>query len=496
MTATLDRPRTAMRVRVVPLAVAAAIVLRLPFVGRPPSADESGFLMVGGQWHSGGTSLYGNYWVDRPPLLVWIFQLASNLGGVTALRLIGCVAVAAVIVGCSVAARMIAGPRAGGWAAVAAAALGSSPLLGAHEVNGELLAAPFIVLSIVATLYALRSEDNRNTRLLAVLAGASAISAILTKQNLADAFVFGLVATFVAWHRHDIDTRKLYRILASAIGGALLALYVVALVTTLHGTSIHGVYEAMYPFRIDASRVQAAGGSQHSISRLFGLLTKFVTSGAVLLLLAGVWGVASKRLRGPAGWALVATSAFAVLSIGSGGNYWAHYLIELIVPLSIVIGVLIAHRQPHARSVVAVVASLAVITSIGWLSVGKHSTTSSLAHAIAASSAPGDTIVTVYGHANLSQQTGLASPYENLWSLPTKTRDPELVGLNRVLDGPEAPTWFVKWSHLNSWGLNTDQVRATLSRDYRVVRYFDGHTVYLHDGVSRPRLTLSAKDTP
>src|SRR3982750_230264 len=48
----------------------------LPFVGRPLSPDEAGFLIVGGQWGE-GSSLYGDFWVDRPPVLVAIFEAAA-----------------------------------------------------------------------------------------------------------------------------------------------------------------------------------------------------------------------------------------------------------------------------------------------------------------------------------------------------------------------------------------------------------------------------------
>ena len=44
---------------------------------------------MGAQWNGAGSSLYGNYFVDRPPLLVSIFRCAASLGGITALRLIG-----------------------------------------------------------------------------------------------------------------------------------------------------------------------------------------------------------------------------------------------------------------------------------------------------------------------------------------------------------------------------------------------------------------------
>ena len=62
------------------LAMAAGVCLGwLPFAGRSLSPDEAGYLIVGGQWGQ-GSSLYGDYWVDRPPALIAIFEAADALG--------------------------------------------------------------------------------------------------------------------------------------------------------------------------------------------------------------------------------------------------------------------------------------------------------------------------------------------------------------------------------------------------------------------------------
>ena len=94
---------------VVPAAAAVAAVARLPFLHRALAPDEAGFLLVGQQWQPGGTSLYGSYWVDRPPLLVTLFRVASDLGGAVPLRLMGCLATVIVVLGCAHVARTVAG---------------------------------------------------------------------------------------------------------------------------------------------------------------------------------------------------------------------------------------------------------------------------------------------------------------------------------------------------------------------------------------------------
>ncbi len=43
-------------------------------------------MLVASQW-TPGSSLYGDYWVDRPPLLIDFFDVADHPGGATALGL-------------------------------------------------------------------------------------------------------------------------------------------------------------------------------------------------------------------------------------------------------------------------------------------------------------------------------------------------------------------------------------------------------------------------
>ena len=106
-------------------AVLLALVARLLLVRLPAWSDEAGYLQIGGSWHLGGhpSSLYGGYWVDRPPVLVTLYGLAERLGGLTPLRLLGAVAATLTILGVADFARTVAGPRLGARA-------GGRPFLG------------------------------------------------------------------------------------------------------------------------------------------------------------------------------------------------------------------------------------------------------------------------------------------------------------------------------------------------------------------------------
>lgn len=81
------------------LAVLLALLMRLPLLGVPVYPDEGGYLLVAQHWDGGGPFMYGDYFVDRPPLLFVPFRLAEALGGVHALRLIAAVLVAVMVMG-------------------------------------------------------------------------------------------------------------------------------------------------------------------------------------------------------------------------------------------------------------------------------------------------------------------------------------------------------------------------------------------------------------
>ena len=164
---------------------------RLLFVARPATPDEGGFLVVASQWHVGGTSLYGDYWVDRPPLLIGLFRLADLTGGLTALRLIGALA-AAVTVGAAridgpTGVRTPGGDRDGRGApppcwsprctARRSSTVSCSPRPSSRSASGS-------------RSRRCDTDDPLAARGAALGAGLAAVLALLVKQNMADVVVF------------------------------------------------------------------------------------------------------------------------------------------------------------------------------------------------------------------------------------------------------------------------------------------------------------------
>jgi hypothetical protein len=91
-----------------------------------------------------------------------------------------------------------------------------------------------------------------------------------------------------------------------------------------------------------------------------------------------------------------------------------------------------------------------------------------------------------YGNPQVLEHADLASPYPFLWSLQMRTLDPGQHRLRRTLRGPEAPTWVVRLTPLDSWGIDRGgALRLLLARRYRPVANVCGVPVLLRVGVER-----------
>ena len=492
------------RARRVDLAVGAvalgAALARLPFIGFPLSADEGGFLLVASHW-SPGTSLYGNYWVDRPPLLIAFFSVADELGRLglgpaVALRALGIVIVIASValaarLGTLVAARAGASQRATGRArllpAVAAAVFLTTPLFDATEVNGEVVAVPLILLGLVAVLEADRATTPGSRGAWLFAAGAAGAAAVLVKQNELDVLVLAAVATvtMLPHTRAGLVARNL-----AALGSGALALTAVVLVwAAARGTSPVGLWDAVVTFRFQAAAVISSSSTAATTARLHGLLIALLLSGVALVpmeLLANL-----RRLgRGPLAvlrWPVLAMLGWELFSVLAGGSYWLHYLVCLVPGVVLAVAVLAPGSSwPLQRLRLALgYAGVVALVAVGSLAAqpSRVGAEQPLVDWFAVHARPGDTALVAFGNPEIQRAIGLQSPYPQLWSLPVRVRDPHLTQFAGVLDGVGRPTWVVTihdtpGTSLTTWGVDPTAGQAALDANYRVVATVNGHLVY------------------
>ncbi|MBB6629754.1 hypothetical protein H5V45_20725 [Nocardioides sp. KIGAM211] len=477
--------------RSVTLAALVAVLLRLPFTWRPSYPDEAGYLLVARHWHGGGPGLYGSLWVDRPPLLIAFWRAADALGGVVAGRGLAMVAVVVLVAAAGASGWSVGGVRGARWSAASAAVLAASPLLGAPEVDAEILAAPLVMVGVALTLRAVRpGAAGSRAAAYAVLAGVAAVSAVLVKQNFVDALAFPVALVVAAAARRDLAPRVAARVVVSGLLGALVPLLLVLWWVTTASAGTGTLLYTLYGFRVDASRAI----DSHSLSapdrRAWGLWGLVLVSG-LLPLTAYVVGHVVVRIRrlDPVPVGIAAMLVVEVAGIVLGGSYWSHYLVALVP--SVVLGVGWLAGRGKLRVTVLLVGAVAVACVVGMGNLlarpANNHVDAALVGYLASVDRPGDTGYVGYGHPNILLDSGLRPAYPYLWSLTLRVLDPDLELLTRRLSGPDAPTWYVQGTPENSWGIDDSGILTrTLAEHYRQVATVCDVPVYLVKGVSRP----------
>lgn len=473
------------RLQVVALAAGAGLCV-VPYAGRTLSPDEGGLLLLASQW-SPGSSLYGDYFVDRPPGLVALAALADAAGGAWALRALGVVAVVAAVLLSGVVGRLAAPtrPAAPVLAAAVAALLTPTPLFGGTVVNGELLGLPFLLGGIAAAIRA-STATARAAPAWGALAGAAGAGGALVKQSLLDVFVFAAVLALVS--------RRVRPVLGVA-AGAVLTVALAVWAASTRGTDPAELWDAVVVFRQEAAAVIARSATDTTPRRLGGLLLALVATGVPLLVIVLGRGLRRRPTPGePTAatigtpdlrWPALATLAWELAVVLMGGSYWLHYLMGLVPGLVLLAAAACQRPLPGRRALAAAYGVLAVSTAAAlvwvlWRPVERpeRPVTDWLEGRVQ----PGDTAVVAFGAPNILQTAGLRSPYSDLWSLPVRVHDPELTNLVTLLRSDARPTWvIVSGRSLGSWGIDASVADRVLADHYALLATTGRWTIYHED---------------
>jgi 4-amino-4-deoxy-L-arabinose transferase-like glycosyltransferase len=473
-----------------------ALVLRAPYLSVPLGRDEGGLAFIAQQWGRGDGSLYGSYWLDRPPLLVGLFRVAV-VGGDLGVRLLGALAAAALVTAIALLGRAVAGERASLIAGLLGALLSGSVALGAVFTPAEMLAAVPSTLSVLCLVLAHRSRTGRWL----FAAGVLAVCAALFKQSFVDAGVAG-VAFVVASAARDREVRRGWPLAYAA--GAAVPLGALALWDVVAQLPQGGFLYALVGFRLDALRT-LSGSNLPLHRRLVSLAVPAAASGLVLAVASAPAGL--RRLHGDRVLTVTVSAWLAAGALGvlAGGSYWPHYLIELVPVSCVTAAMVLANARRRTR-----VGVLGVATAISFLAaVGgavyvaahpPHRPELAVARFVRAHARPGDTQYVMYARANVVYYVGLPSPYPYALSLMVRAVPGARTRLQRLLGSPARPTWVVEWQGDDRWQLDPGgRMDRLLARGYGLAAVVCGHPILLRDDrpmPSRVTRTTCPRDGP
>jgi hypothetical protein len=495
LVSTRDEPaaadRTARRFLLVLCLV--VVLVRASFVPRPLRNDEGGYLLVARQWHSGGEFLYGDYFVDRPPLLLLIFRIAALSDWDQAVRVLAIPFVLVFVLAGWRAGSILGGPAGGRWAAVVAAGALCSPGLAAEQADGELFGAALVMASLALALTAWHASTPAARFRAATAAGATAAAAPLVKQNLLEGALFLACLVLVAYQRREESSRgRAAGVVAGALCGALLVAVLLGLWLASVGTGPAGAWHDLVAFRGEAFDTIWSSSTEATVRRGGQLAVLGVVTG--LLPVVATWFCAHRPGHDAATRTAVTTVlAFGLVAIAAGGSYWPPYLLQLAPGAVLAVGVVapLATRagswmRAASRLLLAVAVAGTIASAVIHLTVPSAWYSQRIGEWLAASKAPGDSAVVAYGLPSVLETADLPSPYPHLWSVPMRTSDPRQERLRETLAGPRAPEWIVQVTGLNAWHIDDGARLRDLVRDrYRVVATVCGSEVWLRQDVTR-----------
>ncbi len=477
----------------VPLCLVVVLV-RATYALRPLRNDEGGYLLVARQWHTGGEFLYGDYFVDRPPLLMLVFRAAALTGWDQAIRVFAVPFVVLFVLAGWRAGTLLAGRAGGRWAAVVAAGIMCSPALAAEQADGELFGAALVMAALALALTA-RDAGSATSRFgWAVTAGVFAAAAPLVKQSLLEGLL--LLAGLVlhdCWGR-GADRRRAFLVGAGGLLGASLACALSWLWLAAARIQPADAWHDLVASRGVAFDVLWSTSPDDSIRRAGLLLVLGTATG--LLPVVTTWLLTARggtRHGAVDGRLISLLLVFGIVGIASGGAYWPPYLLQLAPVAVLAAGALApSASRPGAwmRGCCRLVAAAAVVGTL--VSSVVHATVPSTwasqrtGEWLADSKAAGDTGFVAYGLPSVLETADMPSSYPHLWSAAMRTLDPGQARLRATLAGPDAPSWIVQVNGLDAWGIDEgSRLRHLVHQRYRVVAEICGYRVWLRQDLSR-----------
>jgi 4-amino-4-deoxy-L-arabinose transferase-like glycosyltransferase len=340
------------------LAVGAAALLafaaRIPFGRAPLTADEGGYAEVARLWGR-GAHLYRGAWVDRPQGLILIFRGLLDAGGgsTESIRLLAAAVAITVVLATMALATRLCGSIEGAVAGLLLATFGASPFIESFTLAGELLASLPAVLSLLAFVAYLRGRQLP----LLILAGLLTGCALMIKQSAFDAGLAAILFLLVCERRRGARPAAVL-VLSALVPVALGA------VTAPHFADW---WNAVVAYRGQGDSL-VTGSPGHRLQLLLSSLPAAVKAFGLLGLLAA------------AGWRRSPLLArlwlgAALLGVLGGGNFHAHYYLQLAAPLSLLAAIEVRRLlvRPHralAAACCAAGAATVAFTAPLWFASG------------------------------------------------------------------------------------------------------------------------------
>jgi 4-amino-4-deoxy-L-arabinose transferase-like glycosyltransferase len=498
------------------VAILLSLAVRIPFFRMPMLADEGGYAYATRGWVNGTGQLYDDLWISRPQGIFYVYAGIFDIfgTGTTALRFAAWIAIAITLVAVWTFARMCGGPVAGLIAAGVFALTSSSPNIEGFSANAEMFMGCPVALA-AAWLLRVSRCGWRGWELsgIGILIGAG----ISLKPSAA--VMIPVVIAYIALVDHR--GTRLDRMCRSAwfMAGVLI----VAIGSLINGWMLgwDDFIYATFTYRLTAQSA-ATVGLQHNLEAILRLTLRalpLVILVAALLVFHHRGGItrAIQHLRnGPVTphWPrrksrsrLVSQPrnngrtllrfwiVGAIVGASIGGDWWPHYLTQLVAPLSVWIAWTLVDLWPGLRrngrclaaigTIVALLFPYQLITAGGPTEMADamfahpgYPAQDAVAAYLREHTEPGTTIYVAFDQASIYYLADRPPAYRHLYDQELRGIPSSYSDLITIIRSPDRPQYIVSTRQPGPFADSSRAFWQEVGQYYEVVETIDGVPIY------------------
>lgn len=491
------------------IALIIGVAVRVAFINLPMIHDEGGYALAARGWLEGTGQLYGDLWISRPQgiFAVYAFTMQTIGYGTAAFRAMALLFACLTTIGVWLFARRWTSPQTASLAAIVCSLLLGSPNLEGFTANAEVFAG---MPAVFAAFWLLRQAQTGWS--VKGLLGIGALIGISTVLKPSGAATLLMAIAFLLTYTRDDNRARWLR-----IGWVTMGMVVVGAITLIHGATLgwDNFWYATVSYRFSVQSAFSAG-LLHNLKALGWMIINaaelFALAVAVFIFRARLpleklkWRSTSEGYRTPPrahfvrGWQEAGDILLwwwmvsAVLGIMMGGDYWTHYLIQMVPPMALWLarassGIVHALKGWRHYAAVAMFAIL-LLMPYGVIIDGPHSIYQhvyrhpgypaqlAVARYIRENTTPDQTIYVAFDQASIYYLADRKPAYRHLYDQELRALPDSYADIISIISSDERPVYVVSTLHPGPFPDDSRSFWRELSRFYDMEKLVDDVPVY------------------
>lgn len=507
------------------IALVLGIATRLFFFELPMIHDEGGYALAARGWFEGTGHLYDDLWISRPQGIFVVYGITmKTIGyGVAAFRAMAWVFATLTIIAVWLFARRWTSPRNALLAVFVCTMLIGSPSLEGYTANAEIFSG---MPGAFAAFWLLRQVQSGWTR--KGLIGIGILIGVSTLLKPSGVTLWPAALLFLA-----LTTDDPWRERAKRGAWLTLGMGIVGVITLLHGWTL-GFSDFFYATVLYRIQMQSSVsvGILHNLQAMGWM---FINAAEFFLLIAAVWifrlrlplmpvlaqapksdgplwwlpeWIRRLRTNDPGGLLLVLWMVAAIAGVFMGGDYWTHYLILVVPPVSLwlaraidgIVNALVGWRQYLTIAMFTLLLILPYGVALDgtdgiYQRLYRHPgypAQNEVARYIRENTTPNQTIYVAFDQASIYYLSDRTPAYRHLYDQELTALPNSYGDIIAILNSDERPVYIVSTLHPGPFPDDSRAFWREVSRFYDLEIMIDGVPIYRvkpglqHSGSAEP----------